>query len=45
MLRLASDVDVHGAILRGLWRHNPDIDLARVQDILPVETHDTDVLS
>ncbi len=35
MLRLASDADVHGDIIRGLRRHKPDIDLVRVQDALP----------
>ena len=32
MLRLASDADVHGDILRGLQRRLPEIDLVRVQD-------------
>lgn len=30
MLRLASDADVHGDILRGLRRRCPEIDLVRV---------------
>src|SRR5437867_7482425 len=34
MLRLASDADVHGDIIRGLRRRTPNIDLARVQDTL-----------
>lgn len=45
MLRLASDVDVHGDIIRGLRRRSPDIDLVRVQDVLPENTHDTEVLA
>src|SRR5690242_9579765 len=32
MLRLASDENFRGAILRGLFRRQPDIDLIRVQD-------------
>ncbi len=38
MLRLASDADVHGDILRGLRRRRPEIDLVRVQDVLPEGT-------
>ena len=34
MLRLASDADVHGEIIRGLRRRMPEIDLTRVQDAL-----------
>jgi hypothetical protein len=45
MLRLASDADVHGAIIRGLQRRVPEIDLARSQDSLPERTPDHDVLS
>ena len=32
MLRLASDADVHGDVVRGLRRREPGIDLVRVQD-------------
>jgi predicted nuclease of predicted toxin-antitoxin system len=32
MLRLATDADVDGKIVRGLRRCQPDIDLVRVQD-------------
>jgi hypothetical protein len=35
MLRLASDADVHGEIIRGLRRRVPGIDLVRVLDVLP----------
>ena len=44
MLRLASDADVHGDIIRGLRRRLPDIDLVRVQDALPEITPDPEVL-
>jgi Domain of unknown function (DUF5615) len=44
MLRLASDADVHGDILRGLRRRMRDIDLVRVQDALPEGTSDREVL-
>lgn len=45
MLRLASDADVHGDIIRGLRRRLPEIDLIRVQDVLPEATPDPTVLS
>lgn len=45
MLRLASDADVHGEIIRGLRRRNPDIDLVRVQDALPLGTPDPAILA
>ncbi|HYV36580.1 MAG TPA: DUF5615 family PIN-like protein [Gemmataceae bacterium] len=45
MLPLASDADVHGAILRGLRLRQPDIDLVRVQDALPEGTSDSDILA
>src|SRR5205807_4227876 len=45
MLRLASDADVHGDILRGLRRRRPDIDLVRAQDALPEGTPDPEVLA
>jgi len=45
MLRLASDADVHGDIIRGLRRRSPDIDLVRVQDALPERTPDPEVLA
>src|SRR5882672_9504460 len=35
MLRLASDADVNGDIIRGLRRRLPEIDLLRAQDALP----------
>ena len=45
MLRLASDADVHGEIIRGLRRRLPEIDLVRAQDGLPAGTPDPDVLA
>lgn len=45
MLRLASDADVHGEIIRGLRRRLPEIDLVRVQDALPEGTPDPDILA
>ena len=45
MLRLASDADVHGEIVRGLRRRRPEIDLVRAQDALPQGASDPDVLA
>jgi len=45
MLRLASDADVHGGIIRGLRRRLPEIDLVRAQDTLPEGTPDPEVLA
>ena len=45
MLRLASDADVHGDILRGLRRRMPNVDLVRTQDIFPMGTPDPEVLA
>ena len=45
MLRLASDADVHGEIIRGLRRRLPEIDLVRAQDALPQRTPDPVVLA
>ena len=45
MLRLASDADVHGDIIRGLRRRLPEIDLVRAQDVLPESTPDLEVLA
>src|SRR5262245_54067297 len=33
MLRLASDADFNGDVLRGLRRRHPDLDIIRVQDV------------
>ena len=45
MLRLASDADVHGDIIRGLRRRSMEIDLVRLQDELPEGTPDPEVLA
>jgi hypothetical protein len=45
MLRLASDADVHGDIIRGLRRRLPEIDLLLAQDVLPDGTPDPQVLA
>ncbi len=45
MLRLATDADVHNAIIRGLRRRAPELDLARSRDALPQGTPDPDVLA
>jgi hypothetical protein len=45
MLRVASDADVHGAILRGLRRRLPTLDLVRVQDVLPEGAPDREILA
>jgi len=45
MLRLASDADVHGEIIRGLRRSLPEIDLVRAQDALPAGALDPAVLA
>jgi hypothetical protein len=45
MLPLATDADFSGAIVRGLRRRQPDIDLVRVVDALPPGTPDPDVLA
>ena len=45
MLRLASDADVHGDIIRGLRRRLPVIDLVRAQDALAEGASDSTVLA
>ena len=45
MLRLASDADVHGGIIRGLRRRLPEIDLVRAADALPQGAPDPEVLA
>lgn len=44
MLRLGSDVDVHGSIIRGL-RRKSRVDLVRAQDALDPATPDPEVLA
>lgn len=45
MLPLAADADIDNAIVRGLRRHAPGIDLVRSLHILPEGTPDPDVLA
>jgi predicted nuclease of predicted toxin-antitoxin system len=45
MLRLASDADVHGEIVRGLRRRSPLADLVRAQDARPEGTQDPEILA
>jgi hypothetical protein len=45
MLRLASDEDVHGDIVRGLWRRAPALDLVRAVDVGLGNTPDPDILA
>ncbi len=44
MLRLVSDEDVKGAIIRGLLRREPDLDLVRAVDVGLNRTPDPQVL-
>jgi hypothetical protein len=44
MLRLATDIDVHGDIIRGLLRREPDLDLERLQEVALDKTPDPEVL-
>lgn len=43
-MRLLSDENFNGAILRGLMRRFPDLDLVRVQDVGLMHTDDPDIL-
>jgi predicted nuclease of predicted toxin-antitoxin system len=45
LLRLASDADVHGELVRGLRRRLPEMDLVRAQDVLPEGTPDPEILA
>jgi hypothetical protein len=44
MLRLVSDENFNGDIVRGLSRRHPKLDLVRVQDVGLVQTPDSDIL-
>jgi predicted nuclease of predicted toxin-antitoxin system len=44
VLRLLSDENFHGDIVRGLLRQNPRLDLVRVQDVGLSETDDPTIL-
>ena len=45
MLRLVSDENFDGVILRGLYRRRPELDIVRVQDVGLSATPDPDVLA
>ncbi len=45
MLKLVSDENFNGDILRGLYRRRPDLDLVRVQDIELNGTPDPEILA
>lgn len=44
MLRLVSDENFNGDIVRGLLRRHPELDLVRVQDVGLTATPDPDIL-
>ena len=44
MLRLLSDENLNGNLVRGLLRRQPDLDLLRVQDVNLLEAEDPDIL-
>lgn len=44
MLRLVTDENFNGAIVRGLFRRHPALDLVRVQDVGLMQTSDSDIL-
>lgn len=44
MIRFAADENFNNAILRGLLRQNPDIDIIRVQDVGLSGANDPDIL-
>jgi hypothetical protein len=44
MLRLASDENFNGDIVRGLLRRHPELELVRVQDVGLTQTPDPDIL-
>ena len=44
MLKLVSDENFDGDILRGLYRRRPDLDVVRVQDVGLRSTPDPDIL-
>jgi hypothetical protein len=45
VLKLFSDENFDGDILRGLYRRRPDFDILRVQDVGLSETPDPDILA
>jgi hypothetical protein len=45
VIKLVADENFHGAILRGLLRHMPDLDVVRVQDVGLAQTPDPVILA
>jgi len=45
VLKLVSDENFDGAILRGLFRRSPELDIVRVQDVGLSATSDTEILA
>ncbi len=45
MLRLVSDENFHGDVLRGLYRRRPELDVVRVQDVGLSATSNPDILA
>ena len=45
MLKLASDENIDGDILRGMYRRCPGLDLVRVQDIGLIAAPDPEILA
>jgi hypothetical protein len=43
MLRLVSDENFNGDIVRGLFRRHPGLELVRVQDVGLTQTPDPDI--
>lgn len=43
-MRLLTDENFNGAILRGLVRRLPELDIVRVQDVGLIHTDDPDIL-
>jgi predicted nuclease of predicted toxin-antitoxin system len=44
VLRLISDENIHGDVVRGLRRRQPDLDIVRVQEVGLLGADDTDIL-
>jgi predicted nuclease of predicted toxin-antitoxin system len=45
VLRLVSDENFHGDVLRGLYRRRPELDVVRVQDVGLSAMSDPDILA
>jgi hypothetical protein len=44
MISLLADENFHGAIVRGVWRREPDLDIVRVQDVGLMGSSDPEIL-